>query len=105
MEEVEWSKDVWSSLIPSNLSILILRLLLNRLPNEDNLIKRRDNIFVKLGNRFDDRLIRGTNNPTPFTSRDSFKAKVFALYGLAQHKKGHQRDSNLRPRDEPTLRL
>jgi hypothetical protein len=49
MEEVEWSKDVWNSLIPSNLSILIWRLLLNRLPNEDNLIKRRDNIFVKLG--------------------------------------------------------
>jgi hypothetical protein len=63
MEEVEWSKDVW--IIPSNLSILIWRLLLNRLPNEDNLIKRRDNIFVKLGNRFNDRLIRGTNNPTP----------------------------------------
>jgi hypothetical protein len=36
----EWYKDVWNQLIPSNMSTLVWRLFLKRLPTKENLIRR-----------------------------------------------------------------
>jgi hypothetical protein len=39
-EDLIWTKDVWSPLIPTKLSTLVWRLLQNRLPTKKNLMKR-----------------------------------------------------------------
>ncbi|MCI07913.1 putative non-LTR retroelement reverse transcriptase, partial [Trifolium medium] len=43
-EEVEWAKDVWNPLIPAKISILVWRLLYDRLPTKDNLRLRGVNL-------------------------------------------------------------
>jgi hypothetical protein len=38
--ECGWYKDVWNQLIPSNMSTLVWRLFLKRLPTKENMVRR-----------------------------------------------------------------